>query len=147
MNIARLIYISTAREGLTSADEDAILGVARQENAKYGITGLLVASPTQFMQLLEGPEAAVSTIFERIRFDDRHHHVTIVHTRATTERQFPDWTMGFERATPLPPPGREGWFKLDDHPITSVIPQDADPTVRVLFTSFCRSSSLAADPV
>ncbi len=58
------------------------------------------------MQLLEGPEAAVRDCFTMIGRDPRHDGLKILMTGMYEERDFPEWTMGFEHpsdAWNLPP--------------------------------------------
>ena len=47
------------------------------------------------MQVLEGDEASVRGLFEKISRDSRHKMVSIIHQGNLDERQFPDWSNGF----------------------------------------------------
>ena len=58
---------------------------------------MLLFREGQFLQLLEGPEREVKSVFELVKRDPRHRDVTVLLAEAVDERQFPDWTMGFER--------------------------------------------------
>lgn len=91
----QLVYLSSAREALSDDGLTNILIVSRRNNRRRGITGALIYAEQRFLQILEGPMAAVDDLFERIRTDPRHSDVTIV-TRGSVERRaFPDWAMGF----------------------------------------------------
>jgi len=48
-----------------------------------------------FMQLLEGEETVVQTLFETIRQDERHYAVIPIITGTAAHRNFDDWSMGF----------------------------------------------------
>ena len=82
-----------------------ILDTARRNNSSKGITGALLFNSGCFAQVLEGPRAAIETIFERIQCDPRHSDVAVLESGNTTERNFPEWAMAHvqppseERAT------------------------------------------------
>jgi hypothetical protein len=78
------------------AEIDAILEVARRNNRRSGITGGLFVTGDIAAQLLEGPSAAVKTIFDKIHVDLRHSDVTVLRRRDVPRRIFPTWAMGFE---------------------------------------------------
>ena len=92
MRLCQLIYTSRPF-GFNAPMLDDILTTARILNAENGITGALICRADMFMQLLEGPRAAVTEAFGRILADDRHVNVTLLHMGDTPERLFPDWTM------------------------------------------------------
>ncbi|HEY0238317.1 MAG TPA: BLUF domain-containing protein [Friedmanniella sp.] len=73
-----------------------LLVESRARNADRGITGLLLYRSGRVLQMLEGDEDVVRTLYDRIRMDVRHQHVTNVWTSNAVERRFPSWTMGFE---------------------------------------------------
>lgn len=91
-----IVYISRAAEGVTSADLGQILASSRRRNPDLGVTGLLVWCCDHFLQVLEGPEDVVNDLFERISADERHEGVRQVGGKQIDERNFPDWSMGFE---------------------------------------------------
>ena len=57
--LLQLVYISTMRAPVSTAECEEILAVSRRNNARDNISGLLVVGTTRFLQLLEGPPAAV----------------------------------------------------------------------------------------
>lgn len=91
-----LVYESRAADTTRAADLQSILDEARCHNAEVGITGLLLYAHRQFIQVLEGPEAAVRELYASIRDDPRHTDVTTLLTTTVAERSFPGWQMGFE---------------------------------------------------
>lgn len=82
-----------------------LLTVARCNNQKYQITGLLLYKAPLFMQLLEGPKETVEQLFDTIKQDPRHSDVSGLIKGDIQRRTFPDWQMGF--ATPTLPEIRE----------------------------------------
>jgi hypothetical protein len=89
----QLLYISSASRPMLRIDIESILFSARRANDKSGITGLLITSPTRFMQVLEGDEAQVREIYERIAEDPRHRAHVILRETKIAERQFGQWNM------------------------------------------------------
>lgn len=101
----QLVYVSAAHPLFTPADIADILEVSRRNNARDTITGLLVYKSGSVIQFLEGPPEAVRTLFAAICRDRRHCHVTKIYEEEISQRDFPDWTMGF-RETDGAFPGR-----------------------------------------
>jgi hypothetical protein len=92
MRLSQLIYVSRPF-GFHAEMLDDVLLSARRRNAANGITGSLVCRADVFLQILEGPRAAVTETFGRILRDDRHVEVVILHCGDTPDRMFPSWTM------------------------------------------------------
>lgn len=72
-----------------------LLATSRENNAKLGITGMLLYKDGNFMQVFEGEEEAVRALYEKIRADSRRSGVITLQQVLAEERQFPDWSMGF----------------------------------------------------
>jgi hypothetical protein len=94
--IFQLCYTSTATGEMQRQDLLDLLSVSRRNNEQLGITGLLLFSSDRFIQLLEGDEADVRKLYEQIRQDTRHRDVTLVYEGHVSERDCPDWSMGFQ---------------------------------------------------
>ena len=92
MPLTQLIYHSQPF-GFDDAMLGGILLQARRNNARDGLTGALIVRADIYLQLLEGPEAAVMATFARIRGDNRHLAVRQVSAAPVTTRLFPAWTM------------------------------------------------------
>jgi len=91
----QIIYYSEAMAGLTFEDVRAILRVARRENLKRGISGLLFFDGVGFIQVLEGGEGPVSEVFARICGDRRHHGLRLLSQKTIPRREFGEWAMAF----------------------------------------------------
>jgi Sensors of blue-light using FAD len=92
MSLMQLIYASTPF-GFDNATLNSILTVARHNNARHQITGALICRADLYMQMLEGPRAAVTATFHRILGDDRHLDVVLIASDDCKARLFPDWSM------------------------------------------------------
>lgn len=91
----QLIYASAAVGNYTAASLRPLLAAARKANARRGISGMLVYHARSFLQVLEGPEPAVETLFETIRSDQRHTAVRLIARCEIEEKEFEHWSMGF----------------------------------------------------
>lgn len=96
MNPYSLIYVSIASDAFRDDELLEILRVSRENNPRVGITGILLYKNRKFMQLLEGPEKAVCETYARIALDSRHRDVTVLLQDEIDERDFEDWSMGFQ---------------------------------------------------
>jgi hypothetical protein len=67
----------------------------------------LICREDLYLQLLEGPEAAVEACFARIGRDDRHLNVRLISRRIVDERLFPHWAMRDD-------PARSWMWSADD---------------------------------
>lgn len=90
-----LAYESQASVPLTAPDLLDLLEQSRENNARSGVTGILLYRHGTFLQVLEGPHAAVDALYATIAHDPRHRDVSTVLVEDRVERRFPDWTMGF----------------------------------------------------
>ena len=97
MSLHCLIYTSIASQKMTDDELKAILQKARPHNCQLQITGMLLYQDPFFMQILEGEEDIIQQQFERIAKDSRHHKVSIIYKKSIDERNFSDWTMGFNK--------------------------------------------------
>jgi AcrR family transcriptional regulator len=88
-----IVYASTASDLWSDAALHGLVERARARNSNQAITGQLLYRRRQFVQLLEGPEDAVETLFTAIRQDKRHHSLRLILRRDVTGRAFPDWAM------------------------------------------------------
>lgn len=89
----QLIYRSRVARKVRLTDAEAIAASAAENNAKASISGLLLYTPTYFVQVLEGERDAVEATFARITKDSRHEEVVTLAKTEVAERQFGDWGM------------------------------------------------------
>ena len=95
MALIQLVYASVATKPLTGEELNELVAAARANNARLGITGLLLYKNESFLQVLEGEEGKTSRLFEKIRMDSRHDSVVMLRRRAVEEPSFPEWAMGY----------------------------------------------------
>ena len=77
MKDIRFAYYSKPSKEFRCTGIESILSAARKNNERLDVTGLLVQTPTHFMQVLEGRREAVSQILSKLMTDPRHTDVTL----------------------------------------------------------------------
>ncbi len=92
MTIHQLIHMSEPF-GFDAGILNGILSISRGNNVRDGLTGALVCRRDIYLQLVEGPEAAVETTYARIKGDDQHLAVVPFLSQPADVRLFPDWAM------------------------------------------------------
>ncbi len=100
MDLVHCIYCSAA--ATTEFDPkglQTLLEECRRNNAKLGITGMLLFQNGSFFQVLEGERTDVEALFEKIAADKRHTRVAKVILEPIEERAFGEWTMGYPKVS------------------------------------------------
>jgi hypothetical protein len=113
-----LVYVSAAGTWFSAQELRDLLASSRAHNERDGITGMLLYKNGNFMQVLEGEEAAVRALHARITADRRHHGVVTIDSGHTEHRQFKDWSMGFVDLDANPGELPAGYSPFLDLPLT-----------------------------
>jgi replication-associated recombination protein RarA len=92
MALTQLIYASRPF-GFDDAMLNGILLDARRNNPLHEVTGALICRADIYLQLIEGPQAAIEGLFQRIEVDNRHLEVMELRRTPVTDRLFPAWAM------------------------------------------------------
>ncbi len=133
----RLLYISTARSTLRPSELDELLITSRKANSTADLTGLLVVGGRRFLQVLEGPEQAVTATYDRITRDPRHFALVKLHDKEIATRSFASWAMGFEQG------GVASASASLEEQVDAMVAPIADPTLRAYFTGFAKTHTSA----
>ena len=91
----QIIYESMSTTPFADRAASDILRGARPFNGMNGVTGLLCAADSRFLQVLEGPEESLDVAMDRIRADPRHHTIRVLADRPIEARAFGDWAMAY----------------------------------------------------
>jgi hypothetical protein len=137
----QIVYYSAGSRLMTSEELQHLLKDSRLYNEAKSVTGLLIYSDGCFMQWLEGPQAAVTELFRKIRMDPRHHSVTQLIGHETHQRSFTEWTMAFSSLQEASEEEQESFRSLsslldDDGPLSN-----AESVVKILTESFLRDNA------
>jgi hypothetical protein len=93
--VLSIAYVSVASAPMSAEDIEGILAVSRVNNARDGITGMLLYHRGRFVQIVEGDDEIVIARVAAIAADPRHRDVHTMRQKQIWSRQFPQWTMGF----------------------------------------------------
>ncbi|MDP3280367.1 MAG: BLUF domain-containing protein [Nitrosomonas sp.] len=94
LGLKRLVYVSKLSLPLNQKEILEIGRKASLNNQKIDVTGILIGVGDYFFQILEGEEATINQLVEKISRDPRHRDVTILSAETDCEeRLFSDWNM------------------------------------------------------
>lgn len=99
-SLIHLIYASAATGDARDTDLAALLPVSRRNNARVGLTGMLLYTAGSFFQVLEGPPDVVDRVFATIAADPRHTRAVTIIRERIARRAFGEWSMGYVTTTP-----------------------------------------------
>lgn len=90
-----LLYVSAAVRSLSEYEIGSMVEKAQNRNATRGVTGILAydREAQSFFQVLEGGEADVREIYDRLSADSRHTELRILQEGPRPDRRFGDWSM------------------------------------------------------
>lgn len=132
MPLLSLTYVSSATELLAVPELLDLLATIRPKNEALGLSGLLLYSGGNVIQVLEGPEDAVESTFAAIADDPRHRDVIVMLRDPIQERAFPDWSMGFRNVSPADVQGTEGLNTFLQEPLAAEFEDRAEPAFYLL---------------
>ncbi len=95
LSICQLFYVSTAARPYENKAIQDILQISRRNNQRLDITGCLLFSGRYFAQVLEGSDANVTRLAQRIALDPRHTGVVTLMEGHRIDREFGAWSMGY----------------------------------------------------
>lgn len=93
----QIVYISSAVAPWSTEQLLELLQQCLKNNSARGVTGMLLYGEDTFLQALEGDDAVIDALIEKIARDPRHAKIQLLHRRPIEQRQYADWSMGFKR--------------------------------------------------
>jgi len=94
-----IVYLSSSTGLFTEEQLTRILSLSQHNNRALGITGVLLYFNGNIIQVLEGPEERVKTLYEVINQDPQHTQVIPLYSKSISHRSFADWSMGYKTIT------------------------------------------------
>lgn len=88
-----IVYKSRSKDVVDLDMVNSILAVSTRNNSANGITGVLIATKTHFLQVLEGEFEALNATFQRITSNTRHDKIQLISFVEIEERKFGEWAM------------------------------------------------------
>lgn len=137
--LRQIVYVSSSTCPAADIDIDSILMTARRNNQNLGITGMLISIDRTFFQVLEGPEPAVRTLYNRIAIDSRHKNMLPLLDQPVPDRQFAAWKMAWANLPadhPMAPQVLRFTGEADMHAVRDAL----DPKMLILLKTFMRNN-------
>lgn len=131
-----LVYVSSATQLFSEEDLKGLLQQSRDNNTRLGLTGLLLYKDGNFMQVLEGPDDAVTSLYAKIQSDPRHHGVLQLMRQQIREREYPSWSMGFKNLKDVNLEQTPGYSTFLNDPLNSAGFQADPPRAQKLLRIF-----------
>jgi len=130
--LVRAVYVSSAPPDTSEHDTVKFLNDARRANRQHDVSGLMLYTGGSFLLVLEGEPARVDTACETIFADGREKRMILRET--IEEREFPEWTMGFETVEPLEAGRLLGDASLFDPPsqVARIAPEHAKTLLSII---------------
>lgn len=88
----QLIYVSKRK--CSEEEIIKILEKSREKNKDINVTGMLLYTKDSFIQCIEGEKDEVTTLYEKIKKDERHSNSILISYKFIKKRDFPSWNMG-----------------------------------------------------
>ena len=95
MFLVRLVYASKIAEPFSAPDIEEVLNIARKNNGRDAVTGVLCFNRKYFLQCLEGGRMAVNETYHRILNDPRHKDIVLLDYKEVDCREFSSWGMAY----------------------------------------------------
>jgi FAD-dependent sensor of blue light len=93
-DLIHTIYVSAPPPTFSEHDTFQFLAKARKVNRQNDVSGMLLYTHRRLLLLLEGEPTAVDRACSAIFSDERQYRMLL--RESITEREFPEWTLGFE---------------------------------------------------
>ncbi|MDT0641651.1 BLUF domain-containing protein [Zunongwangia sp. F363] len=88
-------YVSTANPSIKRWEIEELLLHSRKENNATGITGLLLYSDGNFLQVMEGEKEQIQKLYRKIKEDKRHHNLIRIFGREINKESFDGYDVDF----------------------------------------------------
>jgi hypothetical protein len=139
-----LVYVSTATIPFFRLDLRELLSKSRDNNAKLGITGMLLFKDGNFLQVLEGEREKVRALYQKIGEDPRHSNLATLFEGASDHRDFPDWSMGFQDLSAPETMNTPGYSHFLDTSLTAASLSSDPGRAKMLLLLFKETKDLRA---
>jgi hypothetical protein len=137
-----VVYQSTATKEFTEPELLALLSQSRAWNTAHELTGVLLYSQGYILQVLEGSQQEVHSIFDRIQKDHRHLNVVKLADGPLAHRSFAEWSMGFLAIQPTNYERLAGYFNPLQTKHLATMPEQGKDSLHEVLTTFVRKEML-----
>lgn len=91
--LTRLCYRSRSVDDVSDSDLLKILKESQYNNKRYEITGCLLYSNREFLQIIEGNASRVMSLYQDISEDSRNYDNEVILLSQDSQRFFENWSM------------------------------------------------------
>ena len=95
-----ITYVSSAVLQFRESTLQDLVEQCQANNKRLGVTGVLVYSDGNFMQVIEGPDLVTHALYDKIKRDNRHRDVTTINIQPLEVREFQGWSMAYNIIPP-----------------------------------------------
>ena len=138
--VYQLIYTSSVTAALDDFTLREIAQTSSYNNQELGITGFLLFHDGSIMQVLEGDEMSVYSLYGKVKRDLRHMGCMILSVRTAEQREFSDWFMGYKNIS-----GRidgNALFNLSKENLSKMMPATPSQELETLTRTYAKVSGL-----
>lgn len=135
-----IIYLSTATNLLSDAELKEILLKSNGNNQKLQVTGMLLYSEGNIIQVIEGELQIIKALYTRIASDSRHRGIILLSEGDIAERNFPDWSMGFRTVSANDFAQLTGYQKVNSNWFLSQAPDKEEHDVLTFLKIFYQTN-------
>jgi hypothetical protein len=136
--IFRLTYLSQPVTPFTDEDFDDIESKSIAANNARDVTGLLIVHDDRILQILEGREEAVRSLYAKIEADRRHTITKLVSTVEDEERLLLTWSMVVRKMTGMPEEISAQYIELFDE----LLQAEGESEITIDHIDLCKVISL-----
>lgn len=136
--VYQLIYTSSATPDLDDFALREIAQTSSYNNQELGLTGLLMFHEGSVLQVLEGDEMSVYSLYGKVKRDPRHKNCMILSTRTTSQREFSNCFMGYKNVSGRM--GCEALFNLNRANLATIMPNAPSQELDTLTKNYVKVS-------
>ena len=130
-----LLYSSFSEREMDADALMSLLESARTNNERLEVTGLLLYCNREYMQLIEGEEEVIRSLWQSIQSDSRHYSARVMYEGPIEKRGFAGWSMGFRNLGNVNMKALPGYSSFLDKGFTSEILAQNPSSARQLLIS------------
>lgn len=90
-----ICYVSTLSPNISKSQIETLLEFSRDSNNQKEITGILLYSQGNFLQVLEGEKEQVRSLYKSIEKDSRHYDITPIFRKDITKPAYKEYEVDF----------------------------------------------------
>ncbi len=141
-DLSAIVYRSRAIEVFSDIDLFYLLAHARENNAKLGISGIVLYDRGYFYQWIEGHDQALGRVWNAIRADPRHTDVQVLIDQQIPTRLFAGWSMQFAHRDRQHEPVVDGFVVADTALLDDLhVNSDKVPNILAAFSKLASKNS------